>query len=72
MYLLILDGEKLKKKLSRQFTSHYVSINSLECREFIDKAEGFTSHYVSINSWRKIEKEVVKAFTSHYVSINSA
>ena len=49
MYLLILNST-LSSLGVKQFTSHYVSINSAPVSAMLIIGNAFTSHYVSINS----------------------
>ena len=54
------------------FTSHYVTINSVESNHIDILAVEFTSHYVTINSIEvPINLDIQLKFTSHYVTINS-
>ena len=50
MYLLIPLSVISIDKTGFTFTSHYVSINSVDCCDALNVISTFTSHYVSINS----------------------
>ena len=58
--------------LFKNFTSHYVTINSKDIPAKSSIISLFTSHYVTINSKVTITDRInLQLFTSHYVTINS-